>query len=635
MRLDRLRRFEEGGQAPDPMQILQAYAQANQMDEETFAQFMQEFQSMAPQEQQHVLQVISQQLEQAAQQQAPQGQMPLRDGDEMQQQDPSQNPMVAQLGGMIDNSTYDPYTRSYTLPKAGLGMYNQQEPELYHPLPAKKKSVVTNPVIKRDTMAVRDTTPKRDTTMNTYSLDSLDIKGRYTPDTTRGYTTTDTSSTRNQNSQGFNKDDRPEYDTPNELTSNYQKNDNPFSNVLHPLKGNLDPQFYKKYIKELRSIKGLKSAIPIETVKGDLIYYNNKTGEYGAIGLPGRSLKTGIGDLLEIFDPTGASNYGDSRAAKYNRMVSDQTPSSTQGERNWNGFMSNLGKLGNIPAVGKLKPVAKGVIGAAGMLGEVFSAGTKMLREGNIIKNEAATIARIDKAKELLSPLQKSAYEKLESLPDIKKTFTEDSKEYRVARALYSKDKKLIESNVKDLQKQIDIHEKNVGQLKKAISERTADYIPNPHFVDDKQTVKDLMSLVNDKKISIINENKKIEILNKKLADGTVIEGIKTPTLESLRIPGNKIKAINKELSKLPPQEVATLSKFVEENKALIAKFRKIPEGVRPPDDEIAKAFKNINPSIKDHVLKIIKYPYQNTTGNNTRLGAAAVLQYLNQDKTE
>ena len=105
MRLDRLRRFEEGGQAPDPMQILQAYAQANQMDEETFAQFMQEFQSMAPQEQQHVLQVISQQLEQAAQQQAPQGQMPLRDGDEMQQQDPSQNPMVAQLGGMIDNST--------------------------------------------------------------------------------------------------------------------------------------------------------------------------------------------------------------------------------------------------------------------------------------------------------------------------------------------------------------------------------------------------------------------------------------------------------------------------------------------------------------------------------------------------
>ena len=631
MRLDRLRRFEEGGQSPDPMQILQAYAQANQMDEETFAQFMQEFQSMAPQEQQHVLQVISQQLEQAAQQQAPQGQMPLRDGDEMQQQDPSQNPMVAQLGGMIDNSTYDPYTRSYTLPKAAYGMYDGDPTKMYaEPIPDKKviKKIVPTPT-------QRDTTPKRDSIVNKIQADSLEQMEGFIPDTTRKYTTTDSSSTRNQNSQGFNKDDRPEYDTPNELTSNYQKNDNPFSNVLHPLKGNLDPQFYKKYIKELRSIKGLKSAIPIETVKGDLIYYNNKTGEYGAIGLPGRSLKTGIGDLLEIFDPTGASNYGDSRAAKYNRMVSDQTPSSTQGERNWNGFMSNLGKLGNIPAVGKLKPVAKGVIGAAGMLGEVFSAGTKMLREGNIIKNEAATIARIDKAKELLSPLQKSAYEKLESLPDIKKTFTEDSKEYRVARALYSKDKKLIESNVKDLQKQIDIHEKNVGQLKKAISERTADYIPNPHFVDDKQTVKDLMSLVNDKKISIINENKKIEILNKKLADGTVIEGIKTPTLESLRIPGNKIKAINKELSKLPPQEVATLSKFVEENKALIAKFRKIPEGVRPPDDEIAKAFKNINPSIKDHVLKIIKYPYQNTTGNNTRLGAAAVLQYLNQDKTE
>ncbi len=168
MRLDRLRRYDEGGQVPDPMQILQAYAQANQMDEETFAQFMQEFQSMAPQEQQHVLQVITQQLQ--AQQQTPQGQMPLREGDEMPQQDPSQNPMIAQLGGMMDNSTYDPYTRSYTLPKAQNGI----DPSQY-PTPVKsntKKIVKAKPTI-------------QDTELSMFQKDSSSLMDMTTPDTTQ------------------------------------------------------------------------------------------------------------------------------------------------------------------------------------------------------------------------------------------------------------------------------------------------------------------------------------------------------------------------------------------------------------------------------------------------------------------
>ena len=139
--LHKLRRFEEGGQAPDPMQILQAYAQANQMDEETFGQFMQEFQSMPPQEQQHVLQIISQQLQQMQQQTPQQG---MQMGEEAQMEQQPGNPMVAQLGARIGDAIYDPIFKSYSynLPKAEYG-YEGIDPSQY-PVIAPPRKKMTN-----------------------------------------------------------------------------------------------------------------------------------------------------------------------------------------------------------------------------------------------------------------------------------------------------------------------------------------------------------------------------------------------------------------------------------------------------------------------------------------------------------
>ena len=121
MMLHRLRRYDEGGQSPDPMQLLQAYAQANQMSEEDFAQLVQEFKSMAPEEQQQALQAISQQLQQMQQQAQPQGMTMGADANQIPQE--QGNPMIAQLGARVENAIYDPVFKTYTyeLPKAAFG----------------------------------------------------------------------------------------------------------------------------------------------------------------------------------------------------------------------------------------------------------------------------------------------------------------------------------------------------------------------------------------------------------------------------------------------------------------------------------------------------------------------------------
>lgn len=132
MMLHRLRRYDEGGQAPDPMQLLQAYAQANQMSEEDFAQLVQEFKSMAPEEQQQALQAISQQLQQMQQQAQPQGMTMGADANQIPQE--QGNPMIAQLGARVENAIYDPVFKTYTyeLPKAAFGDNFGEEDTKYY-----------------------------------------------------------------------------------------------------------------------------------------------------------------------------------------------------------------------------------------------------------------------------------------------------------------------------------------------------------------------------------------------------------------------------------------------------------------------------------------------------------------------
>ena len=156
MMLHRLRRYDEGGQSPDPMQLLQAYAQANQMSEEDFAQLVQEFKSMAPEEQQQALQAISQQLQQMQQQAQPQGMTMGADANQIPQE--QGNPMIAQLGARVENAIYDPVFKTYTyeLPKAAFG----EDPTVGYfrvPPPTQKivKKTVIKPIVKPVTQTVQ------------------------------------------------------------------------------------------------------------------------------------------------------------------------------------------------------------------------------------------------------------------------------------------------------------------------------------------------------------------------------------------------------------------------------------------------------------------------------------------------
>lgn len=159
MMLHRLRRYDEGGQSPDPMQLLQAYAQANQMSEEDFAQLVQEFKSMAPEEQQQALQAISQQLQQMQQQAQPQGMTMGADANQIPQE--QGNPMIAQLGARVENAIYDPVFKTYTyeLPKAAFG----EDPTVgYFRVPPPTQKIVKNstnkPIVKLVTQTTQTNT---------------------------------------------------------------------------------------------------------------------------------------------------------------------------------------------------------------------------------------------------------------------------------------------------------------------------------------------------------------------------------------------------------------------------------------------------------------------------------------------
>jgi hypothetical protein len=163
MMLHRLRRYDEGGQAPDPMQLLQAYAQANQMSEEDFAQLVQEFKSMTPEEQQQALQAISQQLQQMQQQAQPQGMTMGADANQIPQE--QGNPMIAQLGARVENAIYDPVFKTYTyeLPKAAFGdSFGEDDTAGYFrvPPPTQKivKKTVNKPIVKPVTQTVQTNT---------------------------------------------------------------------------------------------------------------------------------------------------------------------------------------------------------------------------------------------------------------------------------------------------------------------------------------------------------------------------------------------------------------------------------------------------------------------------------------------
>jgi len=614
MRLDRLRRYDEGGQAPDPMQILQAYAQANQMDEETFAQFMQEFQSMAPQEQQHVLQVISQQLEQAAQQQAPQGQMPLREGDEMPQQDPNQNPMVAQLGGMIDNSIYDPYTRSYTLPKAGYGMYDG-DPTAKYPIvgPPVKNTIKAKPVVQN--------TVTLNTSRNTseFSRDSSSLMGMIPKSDTANK---EIKKIVNIKDNGI----------PDELDS-YQGSN------LHPLGGKINPQFYKDHIGELRKIKGLRNAIPFETVKGDLVYYNYDTGKYGAIGLPGRMSYNQISDLGEIFDFTGVANYGDSRAAKYNKMISSQgwqnadgsRGESSTGESIYNSFDNIINKIGNIPAIGKTKGIIKG---GSSVLGKVFEKGSGLLKKIGIMDDEATILSKIEKGKVRLGE-HLPTYKKLEDLDNIKKEWGESSKQYQVAKAVYQGEKKILSKENEALKKQSLLYAEQQKMLTDApyhplISDPIHPLVNSATTaltVEEKAKKLDELSVLKSKVDSELQlSNLKVKELKTKLGEPTL------DLLQKWNIVDKNKRSIEKQLSVLDKSDVSKLTEQLNKNKKLIEKYRKIPEGLRKTTD-IDKAFEDVSKPALKIIHDIIKAPYEK--GNGLRTGFGAILQIINQDETK
>ena len=250
MMLHRLRRYDEGGQAPDPMQLLQAYAQANQMSEEDFAQLVQEFKSMAPEEQQQALQAISQQLQQMQQQAQPQGMTMGADANQIPQE--QGNPMIAQLGARVENAIYDPVFKTYTheLPKADFGdSFGEDDTAGYFRVPPPTQKIVKKTVIKP---IVKPVTQTVQTNIDPEVAD-LQRRAQQQP-VVAAKEIKKIVSTKNNG-------------IPDELDS-YQGSN------LHPLGGKINPQFYKDHIGQLRKIKGLRNAIPFETVKGDLVYYN-------------------------------------------------------------------------------------------------------------------------------------------------------------------------------------------------------------------------------------------------------------------------------------------------------------------------------------------------------------------------
>lgn len=90
-----------GGQEEEIMQILQAYAQMNQMSEEEFNQLMTMFQNASPEEQQQMLQEIVAELE-GAQGGQPQQEMSPEEAAMMEQQMAQEQQAVMKMGGYFD-----------------------------------------------------------------------------------------------------------------------------------------------------------------------------------------------------------------------------------------------------------------------------------------------------------------------------------------------------------------------------------------------------------------------------------------------------------------------------------------------------------------------------------------------------
>jgi len=601
--LHRLRRFEEGGQAPDPMQILQAYAQANQMDEETFGQFVQEFQSMAPQEQQKVLQVISQQLQQM-QQQAPQQGMQM--GEEAQMEQQQGNPMMAQMGARIGDAIYDPIFKTYHLPKAAYGIDPSQYPVVKPPVKQAAKSKVP---VRQATAPVAPSAPQ----------DELDML--------------------KQRADSLKKDPIKETIKTNIKTSNFPKSLDTDGSNLHPLGGKLNKTFYDNHITGLNKIKGLRNAIPIETVKGDLVYYNYDTGKYGAIGLPGRMGYNQISDFGEILDPSGVANYGDSRAAKYNKLLSNQgwqnadgsRGESSTGESIYNSFDKGINILGNIPAIGKTKGIIKG---GSSVLGKVFEKGSGLLKKIGIMDDENTILSKIEKAKVRLGE-HLPTYKKLEDLENVKKEWGESSKQYQVAKAVYQGEKKMLSKENEALKKQSLLYAEQQKMLTDApyhplISDPMHPLVNGATTaltVEEKAKKLDELSVLKGKVDSELQlSNLKIKELKTKLGEPTL------DLLQKWNIVDKNKRTIEKQLSVLDKSDISKLTEHLNKNKKLIEKYRKIPEGLRKTTD-IDKAFEGVSKPALKIIHDIIKAPYEK--GNGLRTGFGAILQTINQDETK
>lgn len=611
MMLHKLRRYDEGGQTPDPMQLLQAYAQANQMSEEDFAQLVQEFKSMAPEEQQQALQAISQQLQQMQQQAQPQGMTMGADANQIPQE--QGNPMIAQLGARVENAIYDPVFKTYTyeLPKAAFG----EDPTVGYfrvPPPTQKivKKPANKPIVKPVTQTVQTNTDPEVADLQRRAQQQPVVAAK------------EAQKIVNIKDNGI----------PDELDS-YQGSN------LHPLGGKINPQFYKDHIGELRNIKGLRNAIPLETVKGDLVYYNYDTGKYGAIGLPGRMSYNQISDLGEIFDFTGVANYGDSRAAKYNKMVSSQgwqnadgsRGESSTGESIYNSFDNIINKIGNIPAIGKTKGIIKG---GSSVLGKVFEKGSGLLKKIGIMDDEATILSKIEKGKVRLGE-HLPTYKKLEDLDNIKKEWGESSKQYQVAKAAYQGEKKILSKENEALKKQSLLYAEQQKMLTDApyhplISDPIHPLVNSATTAltaEEKAKKLDELSVLKSKVDSELQlSNLKIKELKTKLGEPTL------DLLQKWNIVDKNKRSIEKQLSALDKSDVSKLTEQLNKNKKLIEKYRKIPEGLRKTTD-IDKAFEDVSKPALKIIHDIIKAPYEK--GNGLRTGFGAILQIMNQDETK
>ena len=605
MMLHRLRRYDEGGQAPDPMQLLQAYAQANQMSEEDFAQLVQEFKSMAPEEQQQALQAISQQLQQMQQQTQPQGMTMGADANQIPQE--QGNPMIAQLGARVENAIYDPVFKTYTyeLPKAAFG----EDPTAGYfrvPPPTQKivKKTVNKPILKPVTQIVQTNTDPEVADLQRRAQQTIQKQeptSQLTPKETL------------------------RLQPPDKLTTD--------GSNLHPLGGKINSDFYNDHIGQLRKIKGLKNAIPIETVKGDLVYYNNDTGTYGAIGLPGQTAYNQISDFMEILDPTGIANYGDSRAAKYNKLVSEQgwqnadgtRGKSSPGEYAWNVFDNAINKVGNVPALGKVKGIGTGVTKVAG---KIFEKGSSLLKKINLVDDEAGIIKKINDSKLLLGE-HLQTYNKLEELQNIEKEYGTTSKQYQIAKNVYRSTKKDLEKEVNSLKKESLLYAEQQKMLTDnkithpLISDVTHPLFDVPTTPNSLKTLDEIAAMKQKTDLKLIESSKKLDQIKNKLGEPTL------ELLKKLNIADKNKRSIEKSLSELNPNDINKLKEHLERNTKLIEKYRKIPEGLRKTTD-IDKAFEGVSKPAMKIVYDLIKAPYEK--GNGLRTGFGVILQGINQD---